>query len=98
MTASKRRDEARKQLATEITQQQLSMWELDHQKKRSKDYQDQMEKLRGEIAMLQSDLPRMSERLILRILQLVNVKSASPDAKAYCVFCRYLCPFALANR
>ncbi|KAF3844800.1 hypothetical protein F7725_007963 [Dissostichus mawsoni] len=37
-TAIWHRDEAKKQLAREIREQQITKWELDHQKSRSKDY------------------------------------------------------------
>uniref|UniRef100_A0A3B3X516 C-type lectin domain-containing protein n=1 Tax=Poecilia mexicana TaxID=48701 RepID=A0A3B3X516_9TELE len=52
-----------KQLAMEISEQQLIKWELEHQTLRVKDYEKQVEKLQMDIASLQSHLPMISERL-----------------------------------
>uniref|UniRef100_A0A087YB48 C-type lectin domain-containing protein n=1 Tax=Poecilia formosa TaxID=48698 RepID=A0A087YB48_POEFO len=51
------RDEVKKQLAMEISEQQLIKWELEHQTLRVKDYEKQVEKLQMDIASLQSHLP-----------------------------------------
>ncbi|XP_076605710.1 uncharacterized protein LOC143332254 [Chaetodon auriga] len=60
-TAIQRRDEVKKQLAKEISEQRLTKWELEHQKKRSKDYEKQTDKLQMEIAALKSHMPMIKE-------------------------------------
>lgn len=60
-TAIQRRDEIKNQLAREISGQQLTKWELEHQKRRSKDYEKRIDKIRMEIAALKSHMPMMSE-------------------------------------
>ncbi|XP_014891855.1 CD209 antigen-like [Poecilia latipinna] len=55
------RDEVKKQLAMEISEQQLIKWELEHQTLRVKDYEKQVEKLQVDIASLQSHLPMIKE-------------------------------------
>lgn len=55
------RDEAKKQLAAQISEQQLTKWELEHQKRRSKDYEKQTDKIQMEIAALKSHMPMLSE-------------------------------------
>ncbi|XP_026154518.1 CD209 antigen-like protein E [Mastacembelus armatus] len=56
-----RRDEAKKQLAKEISEEQLTKWELEHQTRRSKDYEKQINKIQTEIATLKSHIPMMRE-------------------------------------
>lgn len=56
------RDEVKKQLAIEISEQQVIKWELEHQTLRVKDYEKQVEKLQVDIASLKSHLPMISER------------------------------------
>lgn len=60
-TAIQRRDEAKKQLAQAISEQQLTKWELEHEKRRTKDYEKQTDRIRMEIAALKSHMPMMSE-------------------------------------
>ncbi|XP_038585553.1 uncharacterized protein LOC119910830 [Micropterus salmoides] len=60
-TAIQRRDEIKNQLAREISGQQLTKWELEHQKRRSKDYEKRIDKIRMEIAALKSHMPMMKE-------------------------------------
>ncbi|XP_041809984.1 CD209 antigen-like protein E [Chelmon rostratus] len=60
-TAIQRRDEVKKQLAKEISEQRLIKWELEHQKKRSKDYEKQIDKIHMEIAALKSHVPMIKE-------------------------------------
>ncbi|KAI3367775.1 hypothetical protein L3Q82_026606 [Scortum barcoo] len=57
------RDEAKKQLAKEISEQQHTKWELEHQKRRSKDYERQTDRIKMEIATLESHMPMISENL-----------------------------------
>lgn len=57
------RDEVKKQLAMEISEQQVIKWEHEHQTLRVKDYEKQVEKLQVDIASLKSHLPMISERL-----------------------------------
>lgn len=59
--AIQRRDEAKKQLAQAISEQQLIKWELEHEKRRTKDYEKQTDRIRMEIAALKSHMPMMSE-------------------------------------
>lgn len=59
--AIQRRGEAKKELAREIHEQQLTKWQLEHQKRRSKDYEAQIDKIQMEIATLKSHLPMISE-------------------------------------
>ncbi|KAK1893435.1 C-type lectin domain family 4 member M [Dissostichus eleginoides] len=60
-TAIWHRDEAKKQLAREIREQQIAKWELDHQKSRSKDYLKLSDKIQMEIAALKSHIPMIKE-------------------------------------
>ncbi|XP_030247934.1 C-type lectin domain family 4 member M-like [Sparus aurata] len=60
-TAIQRRDEAKKQLAQAISEQQLIKWELEHEKRRTKDYEKQTDRIRMEIAALKSHMPMMKE-------------------------------------
>ncbi|XP_072221128.1 uncharacterized protein [Leuresthes tenuis] len=55
------RDDAKGQLAKEISEQQVTKWELDHQSRRSKDYEKKAEKLQMEIAALKSHMPMIIE-------------------------------------
>ena len=59
--AIKSRDEARKQLATEINEQQLVKWELEHQNRRTKSYQWLVDKVQMEIVTLKSHMPMIGE-------------------------------------
>ncbi|KAL3049119.1 hypothetical protein OYC64_008575 [Pagothenia borchgrevinki] len=60
-TAIWHRDEAKKQLAREIREQQITKWELDHQKSRSKDYLKLSDNIQMEIAALKSHIPMIKE-------------------------------------
>ncbi|XP_039993330.1 uncharacterized protein LOC120795454 [Xiphias gladius] len=60
-TAIQRKDEMRKQLARELTEQQRTKWELEHQTRRNKDYEKQTENLQYEVAVLRSHLPMIEE-------------------------------------
>lgn len=64
-TAVQNRDEAKKQLAKELSEQQITKWELEHQQTRSKDYEKQADKIQMEIAALKSHIPMISESLFL---------------------------------
>lgn len=55
------RDEAKKQLAREIREQQITKWELDHQKSRRMDYLKLRDNILMEIAALKSHIPMISE-------------------------------------
>lgn len=57
------RDEAKKELAKEISEQQLTKWELEHQKRRSRDYEKQTDKIQMEMAALKSHIPMLGENL-----------------------------------
>ncbi|XP_042357101.1 CD209 antigen-like [Plectropomus leopardus] len=60
-TALQSRDEAKKHLAREISEQQLTKWELEHENRRSKAYEKQADKLQVEIATLKSHIPMIKE-------------------------------------
>lgn len=60
--AVQRREEARKDMARVMREQQVIKWELDHQKRRNKDYERQSDKLLTEIAGLKSHIPLIGER------------------------------------
>lgn len=62
------RDEAKKQLAREMSEQQLTKWELEHQKRRTKDYEKQNDKIKMEIASLKSHMPMISESFFFYLL------------------------------
>lgn len=64
--AVQRRDEARKELARVIKEQQVIKWELEHQKRRNKDYEKQLDKHMTEIAAIKSHLPLIGERSLLK--------------------------------
>ncbi|KAF3701269.1 hypothetical protein EXN66_Car016957 [Channa argus] len=59
-TAIQSRDEAKKQLVKEISEQQLTKWELEHQNRRRNDYEKQINKIKTEIAVLKSHLPMIN--------------------------------------
>lgn len=67
-----RRDEAKKELAREISQQQLTKWELDHQKRRSRDYEKQMDRIQIELAALKSHIPMISENLSFLLIDIIE--------------------------
>ncbi|XP_035467308.1 C-type lectin domain family 4 member M [Scophthalmus maximus] len=60
-SAIQSRDEVKKQLDRETSEQQRTKWELDHQKRRSKDYEKQIDKIQLEFATLKSHLPMIKE-------------------------------------
>lgn len=49
-------------MARVMREQQVIKWELDHQKRRNKDYERQSDKLLTEIAALKSHIPLIGER------------------------------------
>ncbi|XP_047248819.1 CD209 antigen-like isoform X2 [Girardinichthys multiradiatus] len=55
------RDRAKKQLAMEISEQQITKWELEHQSLRFKEYEKQVGKMQMDIATLKSLLPIIKE-------------------------------------
>ncbi|KAK2826124.1 hypothetical protein Q5P01_020338 [Channa striata] len=55
------RDEAKKQLAKEISEQQLTKWELEHQNRRKSDYEKQYNQIQTQIALLKSHLPMIND-------------------------------------
>lgn len=63
-SAIQSRDEVKKQLDRETSEQQRTKWELDHQKRRSKDYEKQIDKIQLEFATLKSHLPMISESFL----------------------------------
>lgn len=68
-----RRDEAQSELAREIREQQLTKWELEHQKRRSRDYEKQMDKIHMEIAALKSHIPMISENLSFLLIDVIEI-------------------------
>lgn len=72
-TAIQGRDEAKKQLAREISERQLIKWELEHQSRRTKDYEKQSDKIQMETAALKSHIPMISESFFLFFLLIVCV-------------------------
>lgn len=71
--AVQRRDEARKAVARVIREQQVTKWELEHQKRRNKDYEKQSDKLRMEIAAIKSHIPLIGERSLLGSAQYIVI-------------------------
>lgn len=63
--AVQRRDESRKELARVINEQQVFKWELEHQKKRNKEYEKQSDTLMMEITAMASHVPLIGERSLL---------------------------------
>lgn len=59
--AIQRRDEVKRQLAKEVSEHQVTKWELEHQSRRSKDYEKQAAKIQMEIAVLKSHMPMIKE-------------------------------------
>lgn len=55
------RDEAKRELERELSDQQLTKWELEHQKKRSSDYTKQTDQIQMEIAGIKSHIPMIGE-------------------------------------
>ncbi|XP_029317239.1 CD209 antigen-like [Cottoperca gobio] len=60
-TAIQSRDEAKKQLAREISDQQFTKWELEHQNRRRTGYEQQSNKIQMEIAALKSHIPMIKD-------------------------------------
>ncbi|XP_075964213.1 uncharacterized protein LOC142968285 [Anarhichas minor] len=60
-TAIQSRDEAKKQLASEISDQQLTKWEIEHQSTRSKYYEKLSDKIQMEMSALKSHIPMIKE-------------------------------------
>nr|XP_033497821.1 CD209 antigen-like [Epinephelus lanceolatus] len=60
-TAIQSRDDAKKELAREISEQQITKWELEHERKRSKTYEKQADKLQMDIAALKSHMPMLKQ-------------------------------------
>ncbi|XP_049451529.1 CD209 antigen-like [Epinephelus fuscoguttatus] len=60
-TAIQSRDDAKKELAREISEQQITKWELEHEHKRSKTYEKQADKLQMDIAALKSHMPMLKQ-------------------------------------
>lgn len=63
--AVQRRDDLKKELAKTLSDQQLTKWQLEHQSRRSKDYQKDTEKFRMEIAGLKAKKPMIGERFAI---------------------------------
>lgn len=63
--ANQRRDEARKELASERNRQQLQTWAMVHLARRQKDYKEQVDKIHTEIVALRSHMPMLGENCIL---------------------------------
>ncbi|KAA8582253.1 CD209 antigen isoform X2 [Etheostoma spectabile] len=55
------RDEAKKQLASEIKQQEFTKWEIEHENKRSTSFEKLSDKIQMEIAVLKSHIPMINE-------------------------------------
>lgn len=55
------KSELKKELANQASLQQLTKWELDHQKSRSEDYQRQINKMQSHITGLKSYIPLLKE-------------------------------------
>ncbi|XP_068563091.1 CD209 antigen-like protein E [Cebidichthys violaceus] len=60
-TAIQSRDEAKTQLAKEISDQQLTKWEIEHQSTRTKYYEKLSDKTQMEIAALKSHIPMIKD-------------------------------------
>lgn len=60
--AVEHREKAKKDMARAIREQQVIKWELEHQKRRNKDYEKVADKLLMEIAVLKSHFPMIGER------------------------------------
>ncbi|XP_054469288.1 CD209 antigen-like [Anoplopoma fimbria] len=60
-TAIQSRDEAKRQLAIEISEQQLTNWEIEHQRVRTETYKKLADKIRMEISTLKSHIPMIKE-------------------------------------
>ncbi len=56
---------AKKQLDKELSGQTQTNWELEHQTKRSTDYDAQIDKMKKDIEALRSHLPMISETCLL---------------------------------
>ncbi|XP_047467267.1 uncharacterized protein LOC125023800 [Mugil cephalus] len=60
-SAIQARDEAKKQLEKELSEQQITKWELDHQTRRNRDYEKQADKIQTDLAALRSHIPMIKE-------------------------------------
>ncbi|XP_008282344.1 uncharacterized protein LOC103358956 [Stegastes partitus] len=60
-SAIQSRDEAKRELAKEVSEHQITKWELEHQSRRNKDYEKQVAKIQVDIAVLKSHMPMLKE-------------------------------------
>uniref|UniRef100_A0A665WFU6 C-type lectin domain-containing protein n=1 Tax=Echeneis naucrates TaxID=173247 RepID=A0A665WFU6_ECHNA len=60
-SAVQSRDDTRRELEKELAEIAQTKWELEHQKKRNRDYEKQVDKLQVEISALKSHLPLIKE-------------------------------------
>ncbi|XP_056249289.1 CD209 antigen-like protein E [Seriola aureovittata] len=60
-SAVKSRDDAKKELAKEISEHLHTEWELDHQTKRNKGYEKDINKIQEEISAMKAHIPMIAE-------------------------------------
>ncbi|XP_037342940.1 C-type lectin domain family 4 member M-like isoform X1 [Pungitius pungitius] len=60
-SAIQSRDEARKQLESEINGQQLTKWEIEHQNRRTKYYEELSDKIQMKVSTLKSHIPMIKD-------------------------------------
>ena len=65
MTAVQSRDQAKTMLAKQISQREIINWEMEHQKRKRRDYNTQIEKIERANAALQSNLPLIGEYITI---------------------------------
>lgn len=60
-SAIQSRDEAKKQLEREISGQQITAWEIEHQSRKIKNYEALSDRIQMEVSALKSHIPMISE-------------------------------------
>lgn len=63
--AIQRRDDAKKELASERNRQKQQKWEMENLVRREKDFKEQLDKVHMEIVALRSHMPAIGENCIL---------------------------------
>ncbi|TNN56923.1 hypothetical protein EYF80_032913 [Liparis tanakae] len=72
------RDEAKKQLAKEISEQQMTKWEIAHQSKRTEHYEKMDDQIHIDISALKSHIPMLSKSCF-RFLAITRLISGYND-------------------
>lgn len=91
--AIQRRDDAKKELASERNHQKQQKWEMENLVRREKDFKEQLDKVHMEIVALRSHMPVLGENCILPspiFSFCYNCQATNNKKKKSCVFSLFL--------